>query len=78
MDKMISAAEANRRFSHLLREVGEGRSYVVTSHGRPVARISPLRSNQPARSKARRALVERLHGEAVVKIGRWKRDDLYE
>ena len=78
MEKTITAAEANRRFSRVLREVGEGRSYVVTSHGRPVARISPLRSNQSARSKARRILIDRLKGEAVVKVGRWKRDDLYE
>lgn len=42
MEKAISAAEANRKFSQLLREVKEGRTYVVTSHGRPVARISPV------------------------------------
>ena len=38
MDKFISAAEANRQFSALLREVRKGRQYVVTSHGRPIAR----------------------------------------
>ena len=78
MDKTISAAEANRKFSQVLREVGEGRSYVVTSHGRPVARIAPLRADQPARIRARTSLFKRLRGEAVAKIGRWQRDELYE
>lgn len=79
MDKTISAAEANRKFSQVLREVGEeGRSYVVTSHGRPVARIAPLRVDQSARNRARTSLFKRLRGEAVAKIGRWQREDLYE
>ena len=41
MDEAVSAADANRRFSLLLRGVREGRSYVVTSHGKPVARLIP-------------------------------------
>ena len=78
MDKTISAAEANRKFSQVLREVGQGLTYVVTSHGRPVARIAPLRSDQPQRIQARKVLLRRLRGEAVVKVGRWKRDELYD
>ena len=39
MDQAITAAEANRQFSRLLGEVREGASYVVTSHGKPVARM---------------------------------------
>ena len=41
MKKAISAAEANRRFSQLLREVREGHSFIVTSRGKPVAKITP-------------------------------------
>jgi prevent-host-death family protein len=78
MDKTISAAEANRKFSRVLREVGQGLSYVVTSHGRPVARIAPLQSAQPARRRARKVLLQRLRSEPVMKVGRWKREDLYE
>ena len=40
MDQPISAVEANRRFSGLLREVRDGRSYVVTARGKPIARIA--------------------------------------
>jgi len=77
MEKAIAAAEANRHFSKLLRKVQEGHSYVVTSHGRPIARIIPLGQNGSA-INAKEALLKRLRAERVVNIGRWKRDDLYE
>jgi prevent-host-death family protein len=77
MEKAISAAEANRQFSRILRSVREGESYVVTAHGRPVARIAPIRSGSGLHA-ARNQLLERLRGEAVVDIGRWSRDVLYE
>ena len=78
MDKLISSAEANRRFSQVLREVREGSSYVVTSHGRPVARIAPLRSDKSARAHARKSLFRRLRRETIMKIGRWSREELYD
>ena len=78
MEKTISAAEANRKFSQLLREVGQGSTYVVTSHGRPVARIAPLHSSHAPRTRARKLLLQRLRREPVTKIGRWKREDLYD
>lgn len=78
MEKAISAADANRKFSQLLREVREGRSYVVTSHGRPVARIAPVTEQADGRAKA--ALLAHLEARPVRRrpIGRWKRDDLYD
>ena len=78
MEKAISAADANRNFSQLLRDVREGQSYVVTSHGRAVARIAPIQENSTAAAKAKSALLGRLRAERVVNIGRWNRDDLYE
>ena len=80
MEKAISAADANRKFSQLLRDVREGRSYVVTSHGRPVARIAPVqtKSSGSAAARARSSLLDRLRRQPVVKIGRWKRDELYD
>lgn len=40
----ISATEAARRFSDLLDEIEHGgESFVVTRHGKPVARIEPAR-----------------------------------
>jgi prevent-host-death family protein len=77
MEKAISAADANRKFSKLLREVREGQSYVVTSHGRPVARIAPVTEQ---RNSAKAALLAHLEARPVRRrpIGRWKRDELYD
>jgi len=76
MEKAISAAQANRKFSQLLREVREGQSYVVTSHGRPVARIAPIETQN--RSKAKAALLARIAKQPVQDVGRWTRDELYD
>jgi prevent-host-death family protein len=78
MERVVSAADANRKFSKLLRGVREGGSYVVTSHGKAVAKIMPAESQEKVAQAARTALVRRLRSEAVVNIGRWKRSELYE
>jgi prevent-host-death family protein len=78
MEKTVSAADANRKFSQILRDVREGQSYVVTSHGKAVAIIAPLKELSRESAKARSSLLARLRSERVVKIGRWTRDELYE
>jgi len=78
MEEAVSAADANRRFSVLLRGVREGNSYVVTSHGKPVARILPADAKEETTSGARSALLSRLAKQPVVDAGRWSRDELYE
>ncbi len=75
MEKVISAADANRSFSQVLREVRHGQSYLVTSHGRAVARIAPVENDRTA-SAARKLLFERLRSQRVSKIGRWKRQHI--
>jgi prevent-host-death family protein len=77
MEKAVSAADANRRFSELLRTVKRGRSVVVTSHGKPVAKIVPIEDERTAEG-ARSALFARLRKERVVNAGRWTRDELYD
>ena len=78
MGKAISAADANRSFSRVLRDVREGQSYIVTSHGRPVARIAPVGEKQDNGTDARALLLKRLRSEKEVTVARWKREDLYE
>jgi len=79
MEKAISAANANRNLSELLRGVRQGRSYIVTSHGKPIARLAPVESSNPVAVGARNALLARLHSQRIVDIGRWKRrEELYE
>jgi prevent-host-death family protein len=78
MEVAVSAAEANRKFSFILRGVREGHSYVVTSHGRPVARIVPAGGRESVATGARAALLARLEKQPVMSAGRWTRDELYE
>ena len=77
MDKTVPAAEANRRFSEILRGTRDGNSYVVTSHGKPVARIAPVGEDGKA-ALSRAALLRRLKRQSVSRIGRWRRDELYK
>ncbi len=78
-DEPVTAAEANRSFSRLLRGVRDGASYVLTSHGRPVARITPV---EPAvdeeKRKARLAFLEELKTRPVLDIGPWTRAELHD
>jgi prevent-host-death family protein len=79
MEKVVSAAEANRQFSRLLRSVRDGNTYVVTAHGKPVARIVPIGNDEDRVADAAwKALFERLDAQPAVEGGRWTRDELYE
>ena len=79
MDTAVSAADANRQFSRLLRDVREGRSFVVTSHGEPVARIIPAGRDDAVSAAARKLLLDRLATQPVTMVGHgWSRDDLYD
>ena len=78
MEKAVSAADANRKFSKLLRTIREGHSYVVTSHGKAVAKIVRIRKSGAATPGARFVLLKRLRSEPVLTVGRWSRAELYE
>lgn len=78
MDKAVSAADANRRFSELLRTIKAGRSVIVTSHDKPVAKIIPVVEGEWAAEGAGAALFARLRAERAVKAGHWTRDELYD
>lgn len=81
--KTLTAAEANRSFSALLRQAAAGERVVITSHGRPVAEIGPVREDTAAKEAARRAafetLLARLRSQTPSPhLTPWTRDDLYE
>ena len=78
MNKAVSAADANRRFSELLRTVKKGQSVIVTSHGKPVAKITPVAEDEREAEGARWVLFARLRKERAVNAGRWTRDELYD
>jgi len=76
MDKSVSAADANRRFLAVLRTVKKGHSVVVTSRGKPVAKISPVGNDTAAGARA--VLFARLRRESVGAAGPWTRHELYD
>ena len=78
MDRTVSAADANRGFSRILREVRGGQSFIVTAHGAPVARIVPINEPDVARVAARKKLLEWLSTREAIDVGSWKREELYD
>jgi prevent-host-death family protein len=78
VEKAVSATEANRQFSRLLDGVRRGHSYLVTSHGQPVAKLSPVSEARKTMADARKALLKRLRTQPASRAGRWTRDELYE
>lgn len=78
MEKISFAADANQRFSELLRTVKQAGCVTVTSHGKPAAKITPVVEHDRAKEGARSALFARLRTERAVKAGRWTRDELYD
>ena len=76
--KTISAADANRHFSKVLRDVATGEVVTVLSRGKPVAIIAPARSGGSEREVARRALLERLRQQTASGARNWTRNELYE
>ena len=82
IEETVSATEANRSFSRLLRGVREGRRYIVTAHGKPVARLVPAgaedETDRRVREAAKQELLRRLERQPVSDIGCWTRDELCE
>lgn len=76
--KTISAADANRHFSTLLRDVATGEVITVLSRGKPVATISPAGRENSQRETAKLSLLKRLHQQKPTGVRSWTRDELYE
>ena len=78
MGTAVTAADANRDFSKLLRAVRDGDSFVITSHGKPVAKIVPFVTRDRVREAAKVRLLARLRAQPAINIAPWTRDELYE
>lgn len=75
--RTVSAGDANRHFSSVLREVTEGEIVTVLSRGKPVATISPARIDDARRQAARLSLLERLRQQKASGTRDWTRNELY-
>ena len=67
MAETVTARAANQHFSRLLREVAEGKSFVITHRGRSVARLVP----EPASDERRRLTPEQ--EQALAESMAWAR-----
>ncbi|MCO6440176.1 MAG: type II toxin-antitoxin system prevent-host-death family antitoxin [Nitrococcus mobilis] len=77
--KAVTAREANQHFSRLLRGAAAGETIVVTSCGRPIARITAVTAKMGGRLEARKhAFMNELCHRKPVSIEPWSRDELYE
>lgn len=76
--KTVTASDANRQFSRILRDVSRGEVITVTSRGRPVAMITPAPVGGHRHEAARQRLLERLCQQKTTGARNWSRDELYE
>lgn len=76
--RTVTAGDANRQFSSVLRDVAQGESFTVLSRGKPVATIAPAHATDDRREGAKRSLLERLREQKVLGARDWMRDELYE
>lgn len=81
MERSISATDANREFSRVLSEVSGGATYIVTSHGKPVAKmvpVTPSASDEDAKRRRLIAFLDEMARTPPQNMGPITRDDGYE
>jgi prevent-host-death family protein len=76
--KTISAADANRGFSRLLREVRQGEEITILSRGRPVAKMTSVNLSAPQKKAMKEILLSRLKSQGITGSRNWVREELYE
>jgi prevent-host-death family protein len=76
----ISATDANRNFSKLLRQVEKGERVTITKDGKPIAVIAPISATEDVEHQnARETLMALLReGVALGYTGPLDRDALHE
>jgi prevent-host-death family protein len=74
--RTVTATDANRNFSSLLREIAAGESLLIVSRGTPVARMIPV-GTESVRQSGRHALLRRLESQTASGRRNWTRDELY-
>ena len=75
--KTITAADANRHFSKLLRDVSQGAEITILSRGTPVAKITSVHVGASHRRTMKGQLMARLKNQPATGSRNWTRDELY-
>ncbi len=76
--KTITASNANRGFSNLLREVSKGEEIMILSRGTPVAKIISVKSTALQKKATKNLLLSRLKAQIVTGSRNWTRNELYD
>jgi prevent-host-death family protein len=79
--KTVTAAQANREFSKLMKLVESGEEIVVTSRGTPKIKLVPMDENDETAARRRKAfdeLTEWLRSQPIRNLPRLTRDDFYD
>ena len=76
--KTVTAANANRGFSNLLREVSKGDEITILSRGTPVAKITSVNSGTLQRNRMKKILLSRLKAQNATGSRNWTRNELYD
>ncbi|MDR2124009.1 MAG: type II toxin-antitoxin system prevent-host-death family antitoxin [Desulfovibrio sp.] len=74
--RTVTASEASRNFSGLLREIADGESVLVVYRGTPVATMNPVRGKKN-RQAGKNTLLSRLEKQKAEGRRDWTRDALY-
>lgn len=79
MTRTVSAAQANREFSKLMKLAESGERVVVTSRGRPKVQITRVEDTENERRRvAFETLIRRLRSQPARNLPRLTRDDFYD
>jgi prevent-host-death family protein len=76
--KTITASNANRGFSNLLREVSKGEEIMITSRGTPVAKVISVKSTVLQKNAMKKLLLSRLKTQIATGSRNWTRNELYD
>ena len=74
----ITASNANRKFSSLLRDANNGEDITITSRGKPVAKNIHVKSTVMQKKAMKNLLLSRLKTQAATGPRNWTRDELYD
>lgn len=81
MNRRVSTTDVEQNLTSIIHDVEEGETFVITSDGREVARLSPVEKfdvNSEKAKQARKELFEHLRQVKAIDIGPWTRAELYE
>jgi prevent-host-death family protein len=76
--RTVSAADANRDFSKLLKAVREGETVLIIARGEPVATLAPPAEALERMAKAKAELLAYLERQPARPIEPWTRHELYD